>query len=235
MQRSPLLYCLGMGGYDRPLPRMLVRLGWSHYLVPFYFRVIKPACFLREMQSLRTTPLRRLAMDIAASSGGGWLATKLFHSFRNMQFPRDHNIKVEPVEDFGTWTDTLWEQFRHRYSMTAVRNAEALRLLYPASDRHFIRLRVSRDNQDIGWAVVGERRRDAKYGNLRVGSILDCWANPEDAFEVIRAATRALEGAGMDLIVAASKKLAELLQPFEQIKSQMHFTRADGDGLPRNF
>src|SRR5215469_6611453 len=24
MSRSPLLYCLGMGGYDRPLPKMLV-------------------------------------------------------------------------------------------------------------------------------------------------------------------------------------------------------------------
>jgi hypothetical protein len=29
MQRAPLLYCLGMGGYDRPLPQMLIRLGWA--------------------------------------------------------------------------------------------------------------------------------------------------------------------------------------------------------------
>ena len=40
MQRAPLLYCLGMGGYDRPLPQMLVRLGWAHCLVPFFFRVV---------------------------------------------------------------------------------------------------------------------------------------------------------------------------------------------------
>ncbi len=39
MQRAPLLYCLGMDGYDHPLPQMLVRLGWAHCLVPFFFRM----------------------------------------------------------------------------------------------------------------------------------------------------------------------------------------------------
>jgi len=29
--------------------------------------------------------------------------------------------------------------------------------------------------------------------------------------------------------------LASLLEPFDENKSRMHFTRADGDGLPRNF
>jgi hypothetical protein len=38
-----------------------------------------------------------------------------------------------------------------------------------------------------------------------------------------------------NFIFAASKKLTEFLQPFEESKSRIHFTRADGDGLPRNF
>src|SRR5207249_1714364 len=37
LNRSPLLYCLGMGGYDRPLPKMLISLGWTHCPIPFYF------------------------------------------------------------------------------------------------------------------------------------------------------------------------------------------------------
>ena len=37
MQRAPLLYCLGMGGYDNPLPKMLIRLGWAHCPVPSSF------------------------------------------------------------------------------------------------------------------------------------------------------------------------------------------------------
>jgi len=261
MQRSPLLYCLGMGGYDRRLPKMLVRLGWSHYLVPFYFRVVHPARFLREMQTLRSSPMRRFIMDIGAYSGAAWAASKAFHLLKQFRAPQSAVCQVEVVDEFGAWADALWQQSQRVYAMSAVRDSATLRTLYPTTDRHFTRLRISRNGKEIGWAVVGERRKDAKYGSLRVGSILDCWAHPENASPVIRAATRALERAGVDLIVsnqshqgwcaametmgflkaqsnfifAASKQLAQLLQPFEETKSLIHFTRADGDGLPRNF
>jgi len=261
MLRSPLLYCLGMGGYDRPLPKMLLRLGWSHYLVPFYFRVVHPARFLREMQMLRTTAVRRFAMDLTAYSGGAWAASKAFHLFKKLRRPRAAVCDVEVIEEFGDWADALWQQSHPKYAMTAVRDSATLRTLYPPSDSHFTRLRIRRDDTDLGWAAVGERRKDAKYGSLRVGSVVDCWASPQNALPVIRAATETLISAGVDLIVsnqshkdwcaamedagflraqsnfifAASKKLAELLQPFEETRSHMHFTRADGDGLPRNF
>jgi hypothetical protein len=96
---------------------------------------------------------------------------------------------------------------------------------------------------------------------MRVGSILDCCAIPSEELPVIRAAAHSLQVQGFDLmlsnqshqnwcgalqnsgfmkthsnfIFAASKKLASLLQPFEKVNPLMHFTRADGDGLPRNF
>ena len=38
-----------------------------------------------------------------------------------------------------------------------------------------------------------------------------------------------------NFILACSKKLAGRVQPFDQMKPRFHFTRADGDGLPRNF
>src|SRR5947209_16134957 len=76
MSRSPLLYCLGMGGYDNPLPKMLISLGWSHFAVPFYFKIVNPSRFLREMQALRTSPFRKLLMDIGAMTGTGWAALK---------------------------------------------------------------------------------------------------------------------------------------------------------------
>src|SRR6202161_1612429 len=88
MNRSPLLYCLGMGGYDRPLPKMLVRLGWAHCLVPFYFRVVNPGRFLRNMHTLRSSPLRKIAMDLAAYSGAGWAGSKLFQAYRAMLAPK---------------------------------------------------------------------------------------------------------------------------------------------------
>jgi hypothetical protein len=261
MNRAPLLYCLGMGGYDRPLPKMLVRLGWSHCLVPFYFSVVNPYRFLREMETLRESASRKLLMDLTAITGTGWAAMKAFQGIKQLGSPRVAPYKVEEVDEFSDWVEQLWEQAKGDYVLTAVRDRKTLQTLYPASDKHFTRLRIRRQGTDIGWAVVGERRQDAKYGSMKVGSIVDCWAAPENALPVARAAAAALKRRGMDLIVsnqshalwgralehsgflrapsnfifAASKKLGALLEPFGENKSRMHFTRADGDGLPRNF
>ena len=261
MQRSPALYCLGMGGYARPLPKMLVRLGWSHFLVPFYFRVVHPAAFLREMQALRNSLPRRILMDLGAYSGAAWLAANAFDVFKRLQAPRTETSKVEVLDEFGHWTDALWQQSHREYTFTAVRDSAALLALYPSTEKHLTRLRISRDGKPLGWAVVAEKRKDAKYGSLRVGSILDCWASPGNAFPVIHAATNVLRRRGVDLIVsnqshqawgmaleaagflkaesnfifAASRKLAENLQPFQEIQRRIHMTRADGDGLPHNF
>ncbi len=51
---------------------------------------------------------------------------------------------------------------------------------------------------------------------------------------------RALENAGFlnstsNFIFAAGKKLSALLEPFAERQPHLHFTRADGDGLPHNF
>jgi hypothetical protein len=168
---------------------------------------------------------------------------------------------VERVPEFADWADPLWLQAREHYRMAAVRDSATLRRLYPATDHHFTRLRIRRDGVDAGWAVVGERRKDAKYGSMKVGSILDGWASPENALAVAQAATRELEAQDADLIVsnqshiawsralercgfftgpsnfifAASKKYVELLSPLAENSRAIHVTRADGDGLPRNF
>lgn len=261
MQRSPLLYCLGMGGYDRPLPQMLIRLGWTHCPVPFFFRVLSPTKFLRQMQTLRASSTRKLAMDLAAFTGAGWLGSTLYQGYRRLAAPGTKQTEAREVHTFGDETQSLWDQARPTCSLTAVRDRETLRTLYPQSETHLTRIEVQRDSKLIGWAVVGERRKDAKYGAMRVGSVVDCFALPGEYLCIVRAATETLARQGFDLILtnqshqdwgrafksagylaglsnflfAASKKLAELLVPFDQIQPRMHFTRADGDGLPRNF
>jgi hypothetical protein len=261
MNRSPLLYCLGMGGYDRPLPTMLIRLGWAHFAVPFYFNVVHPNVFFRELQALRTSTFRRGLLNLAAWSGTGWAGVKTIQGLRKLRAPKPGSFTSQRVEDFSDWADPLWEQARKEYAMTAVRDGQTLRTLYPGGDTHFTRLRVARGGRDIGWAVVGERRKDEKYGAMRVGSIVDCWAAPDNALPVVQAASAALVDQGVDLIVsnqshplwaralehggflnaasnfifAAGKNLTALLQPFSENQSRLHFTRSDGDGLPRNF
>lgn len=257
IRREPLLYALGMEGYDRPLPRMLRSMRWRDWLVPFYFKVNHPARFLRNIEILRGSWPRRLALDAAAWSGAGWLAIGAAQKFAEAKAPRAQPVEVEEIADFGAWADELWEAAKSRYAMAAVRNREALRILFPPHNRKFLRLKVSRQGRVTGWAVVAEAKPNPKYGKMRVGVVLDCFAAPEDAGPVVRASAEALEKRGVDLITsnqshaawgaalrhagfregpstfvfAASPQLAELLAPFDENKTRMHFNRSDGDGL----
>jgi hypothetical protein len=260
LARQPLLYALGMGGYDRPIAQMLKALGFSMTVIPFYFRVVHPSKFFREMQALRQTPWHAMLMNIAAASGAGFLAIKSVQAVSRLRGGRA-SFEVEAFSEFSDWADDLWQKGMSNISLAMVRDAATLRLLYPKTMATTNRLRISRDGVPVGWAIVGERRKDAKFGQMRVGSIVDCWATAENAVLVVRAATLFLEKSGMDLIVsnqshqawrdafeksgflkgpsnfifAASKKLTELLQPLEENQKSFHITRADGDGLPANF
>lgn len=258
--RQPFLYALGMGGSDRPISKMLKMLGFSLTPIPFYFRVVHPYKFLLEMQALRQARGRAILMNIAAVTGAGWLAIKAAQA-ASMLRGRAGDFIVEEIPEFSDWADELWTQVSSAVSMATARDAKTLRLLYRADVTSIKRLRISRNGAAVGWAIVGERRKDPRYGQMRVGSIVDCWAAPENASAVIRAAIQALEREGVDLIVsnqshhvwcrafetggflkgpstfvfAASKKLTELLQPLEENRPLLHTTRADGDGLPANF
>jgi hypothetical protein len=257
MGREPLLYALGMGGADRPLARMLNLMGWNLHLVFFYFRVVHPYRFLRQMNALRQLPARRWLMDLGAFSGAGWAAIAAAQSAKRL-LGRIAPFEVAEVDEFPAWTDPLWLEAKGAYRLASVRDHATLSRLYPPRDQPLTKLCVSQQGKPIGWAVVGERRKDPKYGSLRVGSIVDCWANPEDAAPVMLAATQTLERQGMDLILsnqshqqwcraleqcgffqaesnfvfAISKKHSALLQGE---LSDFHLNRANGDGLPRNF
>ncbi len=135
--------------------------------------------------------------------------------------------------------------------MLAERDARTLDQLYPASDPRFLRVRAAG-----GWAVLLDTAMEGhkQFGNIRVGTIVDCLAPMEDAVAVIRTATRTLEQRGVDLIVsnqlhtawsgalagagfrrgpsnflfAASPALAALISEAED--GDLHINRGDGDG-----
>jgi hypothetical protein len=260
LARQPFLYALGMGGTERPIARMLKALGFSLTPIPFYFRVVHPAKFLRQMQALRQERWRAILMDVAAATGTGWLGIKSIQGVASLRV-RTPSFATEEVSEFSAWADELWSREKDSVSVAAVRDANTLRILHTVDLATVKSLRITRNGKAIGWAVVGERRKDAKFGQMRVGSIVDCWASAPHAGSVVKAATRALEASGVDLIVtnqshhvwcnavervgflkgpsnfvfATSRKLTELLQPLDENRKSFHITRADGDGLPANF
>ncbi|HVX67315.1 MAG TPA: hypothetical protein VHA11_11965 [Bryobacteraceae bacterium] len=255
LRAEPLLFALGMGGAENALPRLLRAMGWSIYAVPFYFRVTHPGRMLRELPRLRASRAGRLAAAAARLSGAAWLGIGAAQALRRRPV---RGVTAEPVRAFDAWADALWERSHYRYRMLAARDSGALNALYPRADERFHRLCVSREGAVAGWALVLDTamRDNRHFGNLRVGTIADCLALPEDAPAVVGAAARWLEQRGVDLIVsnqahaawrraleragflrgpsnflfAASRDLARLLDPFETAVTEIHINRGDGDG-----
>jgi len=255
IKMRPMLFALGMGGFDRPLPTMLKAMGWFLSAVPFYFRVNRPSRFLSQIVPLRQSSARRALANFAAFSGAGYLAIKAAQALRTRK--QDRALRTEVIQRFGLWADELWQHNAPRYPLIADRSSDALNVLYPP-DKNFICLQISRGAETLGWTVLLDTQmHDNKYfGNLRVGTIADAFAAPEHATEIIRAGTQILAQRGVDLtianhsntawgnafrsngyfegpsnfIFAASKPLAEKLAPMERNRANIYFMRGDGDG-----
>jgi len=258
VQKShPLLYSLGMaGGAKTLIPRILNAAGWSVRTVPFFFKVNRPKRFLREIQAIRNTPLRKWLLDGAARTGIGALGLRIAQ--RLWTTGGSSGEAAARVPAFSSWADDLWHDCKDRYAMIAVRDSESLNLLYQTANDKFLIYTISRANKIIGWAVLLDTQmQDNKYfGNMRVGTILDCLAQPEDAWPIVRVATQILEERGVDLIVSnqchahwcsafrsagffpglsnfsfgVSPDLGNRLSPFDSVASQVHMTRGDGEG-----
>ena len=81
--RQPLLFGLGMGGYDEAVARLLKGAGWSMFSIPFFFRIVHPSAFLRNVTYLRRRGATvRCALDALALSGFGWLGIHGLQAFR---------------------------------------------------------------------------------------------------------------------------------------------------------
>ncbi|HXK05719.1 MAG TPA: hypothetical protein VMS37_25180 [Verrucomicrobiae bacterium] len=246
LAREPRLYCMGMGAWNKPLPQMLKRLGWRMCEIPFHFKVLHAFPFLRNIRVLRTSVLRRLALDAAAFTGLGWLGLRLLDPGAPVE-----SVKHDTPGSFAAWPDSTWEAVRPSAPLVAQRDSAVLDALYPASDSRFIRVRTAG-----GWAVVLDThmQNHKQFGDMRLGSIVDCLAAPREAAGVIRAATAELQARRVDLIIsnqlhkewqlalrdagfrtgpsnyllALSPELAALVA--DAPDDAFHFNRGDGDG-----
>jgi hypothetical protein len=164
----------------------------------------------------------------------------------------------EVVADFNESVNAVWEGARSNYSLIARRDLEVLRTLYPPQNERFIRLQLSRDGKPIGWAVLLNTPMQASkyFGNLRVGTVVDCLALPGEEAAVVAACTRELGTRGADLVIsnqlhrdwcaafdgmgylrgpsnfffAVAPGLVKRLEPFDTEVHRAHMTRGDGDG-----
>ena len=255
--KQPLLFALGMGGHGQPLPKMLKAARWSIAPVPFFFRVVHPRAFFKNIVPLRRSKSGRIGCDLLAASGAGWVLVRSAAVVRpGRRVPRP--VNCEEVAELADWTDDLWERCKDRHALIAVRDSRVLRALYPRRLQRFIRLKILREGRAIGWAVLLVSRMSGhkQFGNMKVGTLVDCLAEEADAVDVVACARDVMEARGADLLVsnqshaawtgalrrcgffegptnflfAASKKLAAHFQPFDKSIPTFHLNRGDGDG-----
>lgn len=259
LKKNPLLFSLGIGGYEEPLAKMQAAVGWTQWSVPFLFRIERPFSFLRNIAHLRRHPLRRLLLDGLAFSGLGYLG---FHAFRLLKQIRNRapspSFAAIDVPSFGSWADAIWAVAKGEYSFIAVRTEATLNRLFPTDDPRYLRVQVLDGSRTVGWAVAmsTQHQNHKHFGSMRLGALVDFLAVPGYEAHVVAAATRRLQSTGVDLIIvnvahtawttalrdagyfegpsnfifSASKKLAERLRPFDRECRRLHLTRGDGDG-----
>ena len=258
LNRQPLLFALGMGGYDEQITKVLEAMRWDMISIPFYFKVVNVQCFLKNLTYFRNTKLKRLLLDWIYVTGLGIVFHKLLKFFFKWSRNKNNNVSYAEVKQFSSWANDLWERCKNEYDMIAVRDMSILNILYPSNSNRFIRLMIKEDNRVIGWAVVLNTKmvNHKQFGNMRLGSIIDCLSLQEHAQTVILSITEYLENNGVDLIVsnqsndcwcsalkktgfikgpsnfifATSKKLSRLMHTTKINIGNMHLNRGDGDG-----
>ncbi len=257
LRHHPLLFGLGIGSLDAPLAKLYRVSHFQFATCPFFFRVLHPNRFLKEISVLRTSPWRGRWLDLLAASGAGWLALKSLDAVkRSRSHGRGHALVTE-VTAFDDEVDTVWQAARSEYNLIAERTSKALNVLFPPGDDRFVRLQV-RDEGPVGWAVVADTRMTAhqQLGDMRVGSIIDQLARPGHEQAVVAAAEHLLADRGVDIIVsnqlgerwrhafarqgflggpsnfflAVSAPLAQRLGSLASVAGTIHMTRGDGDG-----
>ena len=259
ISKRPALFSWGHGGNDQPLVQMLGKMSWLMHETPFCLLVLKPTRFLRLNAYLRTSAIRRAALNLLAYCGAGFVGIRLLHALLRLKARRRFGATALEVTEFGSWADDLWERCKDRYAAIAVRDSASMNVLAPVGGwPKVIRLKVERSGNAIGWALVMDTRMhgDARFGGLRVGSIVDCLADPADAGDVVSAATAFLRRREVDIIVSnqahpgwicgfaengylvlprrrlfvASPELQRMLEPFADTARGLHLTNMDGHG-----
>jgi hypothetical protein len=252
-KQSDAVFMVGMGSADRPLPRLLRASGWSVRPVPFLFRVHRAPNFLRELQLLRTTAIRRVAAGAARFTGMGAVGLAVMQRRNNKVA-----ASIRQEDGWGDWADEIWQRCRTNCAFAVQRDRCTLEVLYPTADPRTKILLIERDKNPVGWSVCfnAELSKHRYFGNLRVASILDCMADPDAMTATAILTDRMMGSQGADLVLvnhshaawvwafrsagflsgpsnymlAMSKRLTELVRSGQDGEERVHVTRGDGDG-----
>jgi hypothetical protein len=258
LQRQPLLYGLGIGGYDQAAAKLLKGARFEIVSVPFLFRVEHARRFLRQVAPIRATPVRRLIADVAAATGTGAAGIWALQHRHSLRRPGGGGVTTRDVQSLAPAADPVWRAVRETLAFGAVRDGPMVHRLYDDARSPFLRVVIEEGGEPRGWAVglATQRQGDKYFGDLKLGSIVDLLAAPGHESAIVAAAVDRLRRENVDLIVtnqtfgpvagalrrhgflsgpsnflfAASPELAEHIGPIKANVAGFHINRGDGDG-----
>jgi hypothetical protein len=254
----------GWGASHRAL-ELFVRLGFSQHRMPVQLRILKAGRFFRGATYLRRSTRNRRVLDALALTGAAGLGVPLAQLGLQLSVGRPalHDVEVHEQGRFGIWADEVWDAARGAYGLIARRDSATLNVLLPDKswpEAHI--LQVTSKGVTLGWAAVRDTqfRNDSRFGDLRMGVIVDALAIPGSEPAVIAAASRWLRRRRVDAVVtnfthpnwrrafraagyleSANRRpllfnpvAAEAIGDDGVITSGLHMTPLDGDG-PHGF
>jgi hypothetical protein len=195
---------LGVGSMQETWSQILVKTGWRHRTVPFFFYPVRLRRVATELRYLASRKALGTAAKVAAYSGAASIAGAFWNAARRLRSPRSTwRATVEP--GFDLWADEVYERVKGEYGALANRQSVSLNVLYPPDDQRYTRLRMQSraTGKEIGWMMVVHKtmRSDKYFGNLHVGTLVNGCASLEDVPAVIAGGLEHLMSLGVDLVV----------------------------------
>ncbi len=204
LKREPCLFSLGIGGLEEPLAQLLKILGWRLFSVPFFFKVFRIRNFFKKMQYFNQSLSLKILSGLLLFSGLGFLLIKGYQGAVGIKGRLlSSRIKAVIVPKFEEWTNEIWVKSKREYKFVAKRDQEVLNILYPSSNKRFIKIKILEKEQIIGWAVVmNTQMNDNRYfGSMQIGSIVDFMALSRQETKIIGASLNILRNKGVDMVV----------------------------------
>ena len=261
LRRSPCAYSLGLGSEETQFAKLLNAAGWQHLPVPFFFSIKAPNRFARNIRLPSERAGMQKLLRVLGQVRLAGAALRLRQSFGSKSSSvsrRETYDRVREVSRFDHSADELFAEHLESYSLVADRRSATLNRLYPEDETRYLRVVVEKDDQAIGWAVLldTQMQNDKYFGNMRVGSLADCFASPQDAIAVVAASDDFLTRRGVDIVVSNqlhpawcealaatgyehgpsnfffyfSEELAEQLRAVPEWNRGVHLNRGDGEG-----
>lgn len=198
---NPLLF--GWGGSDR-LNQLLDAFGWIRWGTPLFLRIVSPARVLRKAPFVRKSKSWGRVADVLAGTGLGGAAIQAGQGLVALhEGGGRRGLQAHRVETFGAWADEIWECSHQAYSWVARRDRAALDHLMGQPGWPDARIfKLMNGNALLGWFAVriSDLENDKRFGNLRVGSIIDALTVPGFETEAVSLAVQYLADEGADLI-----------------------------------